>query len=323
MSSPSTAFELKIVALCCLAGALIACIGLLTLIDHFQRNHVPYKEVKLFGVLAHLCLFLLTLTAGTMMNSSIFVESHQKYNIITIPNCKYMTISVSGFGFIARYFMNAFSISRLRYFFDSTSLALNKRIYYGWLISFAIFVFLLLMFIFLTTEPIILTAIDNEKLKKCQPDSTTMNIYLFYLAVVEGFMQCILLYLYHRKYQQFQLVHCVENVDDKYVKKHVVKRSLFLGMIAIISSWICACMIVMKSPLFYVIGIVISFIIQICTILFSFDICRDIRAHNGGVELANVGNNGLNNRDNEEYLSQVMDLYYQQPGRSRYIQSMS
>lgn len=323
MSPPSTSVEFQIIAIGSLACALITCIGLLALIDHFQQHRTPYKEVKSFAVLAHISLLILNLHGGVTMNSALFPDLHENYTLISGSNCKYMLIAIFAFNFLAKYFMNAFSLSRLRYFFHSSSLALDVRIYYGWLVSYAIFAFSLLIYEFIIVEPQILTAVDNTKIQKCHPDPSAMKIYLFYLAVADGFMQCVLLYLYYKKYRQFRLsVNFAENIDDKYVKKHVVKRSLFLGMISIIATWICGGMVMVRSPLFSVMGIVISLIIQIMAIIFSFDVCcvsHFCYGQNNGeqiedVELVDMDEIGRR-RENEEYLEKIMAIYHARPSR--------
>ena len=53
-------------------------------------------------------------------------------------------------------------------------------------------------------------------------------------------MQCLTLYLYYKTYKKFLMVYHIENIDDKYVKKHVVKRSLILGIFSIISTFVFA-----------------------------------------------------------------------------------
>ena len=311
--SLSTSVDLKVPAIGCLTSALIACAGLIIVMHHFQQHHVRYKQVKLFAVLALSCMLMLNLIAGITMNSSIFTTLHQNHDIISISNCRYMLLCVSIFSFLSRYFMIAFSLSRLRYFFNSNSLALNVTVYHGWLISYAIFSFLVLIFIFFILNATVLSAVDNDKIQKCHPDSITIKIYAFYLAVVEGFMQCILLYLYYKKYRRFRLVHCADNIGDKYIKKHVVKRSLSLGMIAIISTWICGVMVMMRTPRKLPFCFVPNFIVQICAIIFSFDICSNGGPHgHGQIELVDVSGNELS-RGNEEYLAKIMAAYRQNP----------
>ena len=318
MSTPTSAIEFQIIAYGSLICAFIASIGLLTLCDYFKQHNVPYKQVKIFALLSHISLIMMNLNGGITMNSAAFSQFHQNYEIISDLNCKYMLMTISVCNFLAKYFMNAFSLSRLRYFFDSPSMALNAKIYYGWLILYAIFSFSLLIYIFIDLNAFVLTAIDDDKISKCHPDSNAMKIFIFHFVVVDGFMQCILLYLYYKKYRQFRSIYHIENIDDKYVKKHVVKRSLLLGMIAIVTTWICGPMI-MKSTLFSVIGVVLSLIIQISAIIFSFNIkcCSEDIDNNQLIEFGNVdiGGNALS-EESEEYLARIMAAYYQKPQQS-------
>ena len=147
MSAPSTTVEFKIVAYGSLFGVFIACIGLLTLNEHFKQHDIPYKQVKLFALLAHLCLLIEEINSAITMNSAIFYDLHKNYQIITDINCTYMLIIISASNFLTRYFINAFSLSRLKYFFNSSSMSLNNKIYYGWLILYAILSFFVLIFI--------------------------------------------------------------------------------------------------------------------------------------------------------------------------------
>ena len=327
-----TAAEWKADAIGPVIMAIFILVALLFLLHHFKDHKGLSKEVKLFAVFSH--VFPITLCSfhsiiGTNALFPNMMGLRQYVDTMTPYGCANLLIAQVFVCLFTRYCMISFSLSKLRHFFVSPSLQLNIKIYYGWMLSFGV---LILMIFFYSmsnvTDGWIISAIDDENIKRCALSESDDKVFFigfaFYILVIEGVMQSVLLYLYYRKCRQFRKMYLEINIDDKYVKKHVVWRSMILGIIAIISSWINGIFIVIFQTHSLIRGIadIIMSIIQILSITLSFDICSCRNGNTNGSDVINRqnGDNRCMNieltSDQDEYLSRIMEAYYRNPTKN-------
>ena len=314
--------KLKSDAISALTTAFIAFIGLIILIEHFKEQYISSKQVKIFAIMSVFCLLIMVLIDGILLNNSIFSDLHSKYDILS--KCFPIYAVEAIFYFAARYFMMAFSLSRLRYFFNSTDLELNKTFYHA-VLSFNLLVTstMCIYFVF-TMEIIIIKATEDNDMKRCSADDYT--IFILYCFFIEGLMQCLILFVYYRTYKKFLTVYDTQNIDDKYMKKRVVKRSLILGISSIMSIWLFGiCAMVPINEFINYLSAILSIIIQVCAIVFSFDIkcCCSCHIQNGDGDIdvydsdmsIEMGLTSNLSPQNEEYLKCIMEAYYTTPTR--------
>ena len=331
-SEMRTTTEWKIDAIGPLIISIFTFIALSFLLRHFKDHKGISKEVKVFAILSHVFLVILCCLHSIINTNALFPSMmglRQYIDIMTPYKCSNFSIAQVLVCLITRYCMISFSLSKLRYFFVSTSLQLDIRVYYAWLLSFAILILVLFVYLMSNiTDGLIISAVDDENIKRCivsEADEKVIYVVLaIHLFAIEGMMQSILLYLYYSKCCQFRRIYSETNIDDKYVKKHIVWRSMILGIIAIISLWISSVlmMIIQRHSLITTISFTIMLILQILSITLSFDICPRCNAnnnrHNASPE-ESVENGSMEielTSDQDEYLSRIMEAYYRKPTRN-------
>ena len=330
-----TATEWKADAIAPVIMAMLTFGALLFLLHHFKDHKGLSREVKLFAVLSHVFLVTLCSIHSIIGTNALFpnlMGLRQYIDVMTPYRCSNLMITQLLVHLITRYCMISFSLSKLRHFFVSPTLQLDNKIYYGWLLSFAVLILVIFLYLMSNvTDGWIISAVDDENVKRCaisKDDGEAFFVGLAtYIFIIEVVMQSVLLYLYYQKCRQFRRIYLETNIDDKYVKKHVVWRSMILGIIAIVSAWISAIFMVIfqTHSLITSVAVTIMLIIQILSITLSFDICS---CCNGNSNRNNVihRQNGENRcmkieltSDQDEYLSRIMEAYYRNPTRNHAV----
>lgn len=324
-----TVTSLKIQNILCLICCLISVLASSILIKHIQKHDIIWIEVKLFAVLSLIGLSILTFQNIMMNNSFLSNTNLDNLNIIKPKLCPTLLKISGSIYLISRYCMISFSLSRLRYFFRPKNsandpLQLNAKFYYGLLVSYAIFVILNIIYMIIYMKGIILSASDNAIIQKCEVnpnvDSKNMGIYMI---LIEGLLQVLILYLYYTKYKQFQTMSMTNDteLDNKYIKPYIIKRSLILGILSILSVWTSGILLAVSyNDLISYCSVIIMFIIQICSIIFSFDIkinnCPNNNSNNNENDLVNRNNADRINQERTEYYEKVMSAYYKNPRKT-------
>eukprot|EP01084_Bolivina_argentea_P014112 26384_1 len=305
--------------------SVISIVAFCLLCNHFWNNTIPWLPMKVFSTCSAALIFLSSI-AAIWTNSLVLYD----YNVMTSGKCNLFATTLTGFVLSIRWMITSFFVSCLRYFFVPT-MALSSKYYYLWIGMHAFlscFVFLAYIILIPFDERgVIITAADDQNVSLCFPvkhESMKLFviIYVFFGEVVE---QMILLYLYYKKYKQF--INIDADGDDvtlfykqnKFVSKRIMKRTLCLGISAIIAFGSCGISEVFGLPIS---PVPLAFGIQLFCIVFCFDIqicgwCND-------------GNNNVQSNDNtfiemqnnpsrilqrEEYLRNMMAAYYQTPNR--------
>ena len=327
-----TSKEWKADAMGPLTISILTLIALLFLLHHFKDHRGLSNEVKLFAVLSHAFLVIECCLHSVISTNALFSNMmgfRQYFDVMTPYKCSNLIISQLLMHLITRYCMISFSISKLRHFFVSSSLKLDIKIYYGWLLSFAVLILVIFLYLMSNiSDGWVMSAIDEQNIKRCTVSKNDEKIVFVglatYIFTVEVVMQSALLYLYYRKWCQFRRIYSETNIDDKYVKKHVVWRSMILGIIAIISLWITALLMIIfqTHSLITSISVVIMLIIQILSIILSFDVCQGCNNNNNNRRNEIPRQNEENGRieieltsDQDDYLSRIMEAYYRAPTR--------
>ena len=327
-----SATEWKADAIGPLIMSIFTLIALLLLLQHFKDHRELSNEVKLFAILSHVFLMILCCLHSMVSTNALFPElmGLRRYvDIMTPYKCANLVIALLLVHLITRYCMISFSLSKLRYFFVSPKLQLDIKIYYAWLISFAVLILVLFFYLISNiTDGWVISAVDDENIKRCTVSKADQKVlfigFATYIIGIEGVMQSVILYMYYSKCCQFRRMYLEINIDDKYVKKHVVWRSMILGIIAIISLWITSILMIIfqTHSLITSVANTIMLIIQILSITLSFDICQGCNGNNrrnvSPPENVDKGSMKIElTSDQDEYLSRIMEAYYRRPTRNQ------
>ena len=291
---------------------LVTFIAFLTLSKHL-KHHLVSNQVKILAILSQFTTLILILIAGYM----------HYFPVIDALSCNKLIAVQALLYILCRFLRNSFYLSRLRHFFNSSNLALNIKVYYGCLLSYFIFVSIAAVYFCMNARGILIISPTNSEAKYCHPsinDDQTQNLSVafgIYVIICEGFMQCISLYLYYLKYKQLILSSVLENIDinNHYVKRHMVKRSLICGIFGIMSTWTFGIFLVLGMSQTIQWSFMIEFVIQSACIVFSFDFCSGMnRIHQESVpEDVNMMEKLEITTQNREYLEKIMKAYYKNP----------
>ena len=304
-NTEETKYSIRLFIFLTLLSFLINLCGLFYVYKYFskrQRNSSSINIFKLFSFLPFIVWLFGSFAFMISMELETLVD--KRYSIIT-NNCHILsTLGLSVYS-ITDLSLNLFILSRIKYFFKSTSSKISLT---DFLMHAAICTSLTIftgMSLFFVSEPTIFIANDHENYKLCH--FTANSILIVIVMGISSIYSIYLLHLYYKQYEHQQ------KSDNNLINRKIMIRVFFMIIIYKSIQFLSILLFVT-----YAIKYVFSFlgIINCILVLSSLDIMNNNNDENNDND-KKKSDEDRKKQESDKYIEEIMKLYYAKPKRRK------